>query len=131
MHTGRRGLLPLGRRLDLWMAAIRLELNRRVWEVSPPVPEDAEELAQEMERVAERREVAFTQLLEELAPSLIDRAREAVPGKAILGWVLPAAEYPGVPGNPQMRFEITRSSTATRPGTPTLSQSGVKMRFPI
>ena len=27
--------------VDLWMAAIRLELNRRAWEVSPPVPEDS------------------------------------------------------------------------------------------
>lgn len=89
---------PLSVAVDLWMAAIRLELNRRVWEVSPPVPEDAAELAREMERTADRREVAFISLLEELAPSLIDRAREEVPGNAILGWVLPAAEYPGVPG---------------------------------
>ena len=84
--------------VDLWMAAVRLELNRRVWEVSPPVPEDATELAEEMEGVAARREVAFTSLLEELAPQLIERAREELPGDAILGWILPAEERPGVPG---------------------------------
>jgi hypothetical protein len=84
--------------VDLWFAAIRLELNRRVWEVSPPVPEDTTELAAEMEKVADRREAAFVSLMEELAPSLIERAREVVPGSSILGWVLPSEEHPGVPG---------------------------------
>jgi hypothetical protein len=84
--------------VDLWFAAIRLELNRRIWEVAPLVPEDATELAAELEKVANKREAAFGSLMEELAPSLIERARELVPGNSILGWVLPSEEYPGVPG---------------------------------
>jgi hypothetical protein len=84
------------------MAAVRLELNRRVWEISPPVPEDASEVSREMERVAKARLAALNSLLGRLAPSLTERVQEELRGEAILGWVLPAAEYPGVPGTGEM-----------------------------
>ena len=117
--------------VDLWFSAVRRAAsNRRVWEVSPPVPEDATELAAEMERVADQREAAFVALMEELAPSLIERAREEVPGGSTPWLGPPRVRSTPVCREPERRSATTRSSIETRLESPTSRRSGVRTRFP-
>lgn len=88
--------------LDLWLAALRLELMAQRWTMPTVAPEDDQAMAELIERVADERQAATRVLLDDLLPGLAERIERVIGPQGIRGWLLPGCEVPGVPGTGQM-----------------------------
>lgn len=104
--------------IDLWLAVVRLELIRTPREHPLRVGESREELALQICEAVEARSARLDELTERVVPDLIDRVRSAAGPLGLRGWLLPASEYPGIPGTnsrlTQHRFNYSRVAEGAR-----------------
>ncbi len=103
--------------LDLWIAVVRLALTKQRWSRPVKVPTTEIEVATLVEGTAERHHEAMVELVDALAPGLLDRVEREVGPISIQGWLLPGRDMPGVPGTGQtirhypMLYRLTSGST--------------------
>lgn len=88
--------------LDLWIAAIRLALTQQHWSRPVKIPPTEKEVATLVEGTAERHQEAMVELVEALAPGLLNRVEREVGPINLQGWLLPGRDIPGVPGTGQI-----------------------------
>lgn len=84
--------------VDLWLAVVRLALRERHAETPVRPARDDEDLARLVEAHATAVDAEVDQLVGSIAPGLLPRVRRTIGASGMRAWLLPADEFPGMPG---------------------------------
>ena len=89
---------PIAMAAAIWSGTMRLVLSEAAWEMPIPPAEGDEGVVEMLRTAVKARIVARDELLARIAPGIADRLRERIGPFGMRAWVMPAEEYPSIPG---------------------------------